>query len=89
MVGHEGFGRWEIKFLWDGLWNWKKNGPSCCELYGGIFGGKVHGGVVRNSMPLVWGRCILGIRRIKKTSRKHDDSDANMLLKSLFVDITT
>jgi hypothetical protein len=40
-------------------------------------------------MPLVLGRCILGVRRRKKTSRKHDDDDANMLLKSFFLDITT
>ncbi len=26
----------------------KKLGPSCCEFCGGIFGGKMHGGVVRN-----------------------------------------
>jgi hypothetical protein len=39
-------------------------------------------------MPLVWGRCILGVRRINKTSRKHDDDDV-VLLKSFFLNVTT
>jgi hypothetical protein len=26
----------------------KQMGPNCCEFYGNMFGGKVHGKVVRN-----------------------------------------
>jgi hypothetical protein len=48
MVGHKGFGRWEIKFMWDGLWNRKKKWGQVVVSCGGIFGGKVHEGVVRN-----------------------------------------